>query len=737
MRADKPEHCEQILMFADIVGYSRLMGRDEALTIEMLGDYRKILLGHIERQGGVFVEFAGDAIFARFPSARAAVVAAIDIQKNLSSFNQGRDDHLPPLRTRIGLHKGEVLLRENAVLGDSVNIAARLESLAVADGVCISKAVYDDVRLELREPIKRLGLQTLKNIEQKIRVYLIKPTGLGLRDHLHYFLRACSLKVAAYRYPISISILVFIIAGFYFIPRWLVPGYAANYVEIADFQNLINDKTDADYFSAGITAAVRSQLADMRDVYIVDAKEGVHAPVRLEGSVQRLGDNLRISYRLFRRKDNIQIAGGKLDGTSQDIFILQDRLVGEIARYLAQEFGLKNFRPAPLKLTNNTAAYDYYLQGMSYLNKPSSQENFDSAIQNFTQALINDAQFLLAASGLCEAYRLKYELTSSADWIERAEHYCTQALSIDGDSAKANAAVGSFYRDIGNYAEAIVYLLKSVKKDPNNVSAAIALARTYDLMQKADAAENIYLSVIKNEPNNWETYQGYGYFLVRHGRHDEAIKIYREVLKLTPENIIAFTNLGASYLFIGDFKNAVDVLDKALALAPSDTAYSNLGAAYYYLGDFEKAVEQYQQALDLSPSNLDYLNNLADAYFFIEDKRDISDDYRRRVQFLAEREIHDNPSSISGYIYLAISYAHFGDIAEAKNALKKAVELDPGYYFADYVCLKIAVKENDFDSIIAAARELQSSGYSEKLILADPYFKVLTTDRAFSNVFNQ
>ena len=431
MVANSFQHCEQTLMFTDIVGYSRLMGRNESLAVDMLGDYRSILLSHIEDQGGKLVEFVGDAIFARFNTATSAVAAAIAIQQHLLGFNEARDKKLPRLQTRIGLHKGEVMLRDGGVFGDSVNIAARLEPLAVSDGICISQAVYDEIRLTLSSPAKRLGAQTLKNIQQKVRVYLIKPAGIGWRDHVHYFLRGLNRKIVAYRYPITAAVLALIAAGIYFIPRWLVPGYAANYVEIADFKNLMNEKGDADYFSAGITEAVRSQLADMRDVYIVDAKEGIHAPIRLEGSVQKLGDNLRIAYRLFRRKDNVQIAGGKLDGTYQDIFILQDRLVGEIARYLADEFKLQNFRPAPLRLTNDVTAYDFYLKGLDYLNKPASLESIDVAIQFFNTALIHDKKFSLALYGLCRGYRKKFILTNLVSWLEKAKENCFLSLEND------------------------------------------------------------------------------------------------------------------------------------------------------------------------------------------------------------------------------------------------------------------------------------------------------------------
>jgi len=736
MDSEASQHRELTLMFTDIVGYSRLMGRDEALTIEMLGDYRKILLAHIAENGGVFIEFAGDAILSRFDTALAAVNAAVAIQKHLQLFNQGRDKELPPLRTRIGLHKGAVLLRENAVLGDDVNIAARLEPLAVPDGICISKAVYDDIKTDLREPIKPLGIQSLKNIEQKIRAYLIKPTGLGWRDHFHYFWLGCVKKINAYRYPIVLAFLLLIAAGFYFIPRWLVPGYAANYVEIANFQNLMNADGKSDYFSTGITEAVRSQLADMRDVYIVDADKGIHAPIRLEGSVQKIGDNLRIVYRIFRRKGNVQIAGGKLDGAYQDIFILQDRLVGDIARNLASEFKLQNFRPAPLKLTNDITAYDYYLQGMDYLSKPSSQENFDAAIQKFNEALVHDKNFALANSGLCEAYRLKYEFTKSSNWIEKAEIYCLEALQQNEDSSNAYAAIGSIYRDTGRYDEAIKYLEKARKADRNNVTVAIALARTYDLMQNEKKAEAIYLNTINLAPKNWEAYQGYGYFLVRKGRIEEAINNYNRVLHLTPDNAVTFYNIGGAYLYLGEFKKAADALNKAIKIEPDSLAYLNAGSMYYLSGDFKSAIEMYQQALYLQPNNVEFLVNIADAYFFSSNNKSIADEYFSKAKTQGEKEIKSNPGSISGYQFMALVCAHFKDIEQAKKMMQIADKLDMENTFSYYVKLRISILESDEKAIHHFAHELISRGYSEKLIRADPYFMALREKR-FDNIFKE
>ncbi len=733
MVAEHIQHCEQTLMFTDIVGYSRLMGRDETMAVEMLGDYRKILISHIEAQSGQLVEFVGDAIFARFNTAASAVAAAIAIQQHLLAFNEARDKKLPRLQTRIGLHKGEVMLRDGAVFGDSVNIAARLEPLAVADGICISQSVYDEVRITLSSPAKRLGLQTLKNIEQKVRVFLIKPSGIGWRDHLHYFLRGLNKNIVTYRYPLTACLLALIAAGVYFIPRWLVPGYAANYVEIADFTNLMDKSGDADYFSAGITSAVRSQLADMRDVYIVDAKEGIHAPIRLEGSVQKLDDNLRISYRLFRRKGNVQIAGGKLDGKYQDIFILQDRLVGEVARYLADEFDLQNFRPAPLRLTSDVTAYDFYLKGLGFLNEPSSQGGFDDAIQYFNQALLHDSNFVLAISGLCEAYRLKYELTLHRGWLDKAEKYCSLAIERNENSADAYASIGGVYREGKKFNEAIIFFNEAIEKDGDNIKAIIGMAGTYDLMNDKAKAEQLFKEAISIDPKNWLSYQEYGYFLLRNGRSGEAIQCYEEVLKITPENIVALSNIGAAYLYLGEFEKAEKPLKKATLLEPSDIAFSNLGVAYYYLGDFEKSVLSYKAAIDLDPTNIQYLNNIVDAYFFLKKDSVSFRRYLEKVIFYSKEKISKDPSDVSGYLYLALASLNSGSLSDAKSLIEKIKVFDHSYLYY-YVKLRIAIAEGNESEVVSNSKKLIDLGYSRESVVADPHFSVLRKNR-FDYIF--
>lgn len=728
------QHCEQTLMFTDIVGYSRLMGRNESLAVEMLGDYRKILLSHIEQQGGQLVEFVGDAIFARFNTATAAVAAAIAIQQHLLAFNESLDKKIPRLQTRIGLHKGEVMLRDGAVFGDSVNIAARLEPLAVADGICISQTVYEEIRLALSSPAKRLGWQSLKNIQQKIRVYLIKPVGIGWRDHLHYFLRGLNKNIVVYRYPLTACFLALVAVGVYFIPRWLVPGYAANYVEIADFKNLLNEKGDADYFSAGVTEAVRSQLADMRDVYIVDAKEGIHAPIRLEGSVQKLGDNLRIAYRLFRREDNVQIAGGKLDGTYQDIFILQDRLVGEIARYLSDEFDLQNFRPAPLRLTNDITAYDYYLRGAGFLQLGLSQENIDRATQQFSAALVHDNGFSLASSGLCHAFIKKFVLSNSTGWLDEAERHCFNALHKDKYSAKAHAAIGMIYKERHQYLKAADWLNKARELDDKDPSIAINLASVYGLLSEDEKAEDVYIASIKGNPKYWSAYSSYAYYLMGKKRYDEALIFYQQALEVTPENAIVLNNIAAIYMYLNDFKRAAESLRAASKIDPNGIIFGNTGSMYFLSGDYNKALEMYNKAIALEPENYEWLVNIADLYFYVFKDKDKADVYYEKAILSAAKESLTEKSIAKVYQYMARAHAELGNLQDAAVAMEVADSLDSYSIDSNYAHLKVSIISGDSKKVRVYFERLLLSGYSANLIRADPGLSALRS-RQFVDLF--
>lgn len=732
------ERRQLALMFTDIVGYSKLMGQNEAQTIELLGEYRRILLAQIANQHGTVIEFIGDAVFARFDTAAAAVQAGIAMQKDLTAFNRNQDPLSPRLRSRIGIHFGEVTLKDNALFGDDVNIAARLEPLAVADGIAISGQVYDAVKSELAEPVKALGVQPLKNIKSKIRVYLVRPNGIGLETHTHYALRALQQKINAYRYPLLCLGISLFVAGYYFIPRWLVPGYTANYVEIADFKNLRSDSGEADYFSAGITDALRSQLADIREVYIIEADKGIRGPIRLEGSVQRVGSGLRIVYRLFRRVGNVQIAGGKLDGAYEDIFILQDRLVAEVARYLAAEFDLPNFRPATADLTSDVTAYDYYLKGLEYLKMPLTSESNDQAIKQLSTALVHDPDFAEANARICGAYRNTYYLNQNVAWLTTAEEYCKKALEKNDSLVEAYTALSAIYRERGRFSEALKVLKDAQLLDEKNLNLNVEIARVYNKLGEYEKSEKILKNMVKEHPKSWFALHEYAVSLLNRGEIEQSLPVFKSALKLTPENEPVLNDLGIAYFYLGDYKKAGQALSKAVELTPGSFNFSNTGTVLYYAGEYKKAAHMFRQALRLSPDDYRLHMNYADALRQLgpEQKSQALRHYRKGISIAKER-LSINSNSADIYSYLAMCYLFLEDIENAKSNLERSLALNSTDVDLVFEQMRFWSVAGDYRKASEFLEPLLNAGYSMDLLESDPDLKDLMCSEEFRRTLYQ
>ncbi|WP_028886171.1 tetratricopeptide repeat protein [Teredinibacter turnerae] len=714
------EHRHLTLMFTDIVGYSRLMGRDQVQTIAMLEDYRRILIEQIDKQQGTVVEFIGDAVFARFDTPIAGVTAAIEIQKALFSFNHFRDKSLPQLQTRIGLHCGEVATKNEAFFGDDVNIAARLEPIAIADGICISDRVYQAVKSELHEPVLALGVLPLKNIQSKVRGYLIRPLGITLRIRGHYLNRRVKEKLGAYRYPIAASIFMLIAAGIYFVPRWLVPGYDANYVEIADFQMLSNDQNNNSYLSSGISDAVRAQLADMKDLYVLKAGEGVQAPIVLTGSVQRFGDNLRVSYQIKRRDGDVQITGGKLDGKYNEIFILQDRLVGEIAKYLADEFAIPNFRPARLDTTSDILAYEYYMRGTDYQNRPSTQTNNDEAIKYFTTALVHDNEYVDAEAALCEAYKTKYVNLGDVSWFNSAKQHCELALKLDPTHTGAIRTMAAIHRQSGEYDQAIQLIDQVLAREPDNTPAARLLALTYHDTNESAKAIGILEDCIQRHPKDFVNYKDLARIYLDNGNLEEAITNYKKVLEITPQNNAALNNLGIAYYYLGELKQARKYFELATRLIQGPGAYGNLGSLNYFLGDYDKAAEQFKIALAMSPTDALLQLNYADSLRNTNGKSGLAEESYNKAIALAKEIQLVNPEDSDANITLALSYLALHNPEQAKPYLRKAELGAPDYPEVIYVRLRYHIATGNFSEAFATLSELLDAGYSKAILERDP-----------------
>jgi adenylate cyclase len=309
------------IVSADVFGYSRLMGSDEDETFKRLTASRKAMFSLISTHKGRVANTAGDAMLAEFGSAKDAVAAAVAIQEALAVSNEAASEERR-MRFRIGVNLGDVIERAGDLFGDGVNIAARLQSLAVPGGICISSAVYDQVRRNLDLQFEDLGEQAVKNIERPIRVYKI------LLEHSAARFAELTAQVNTNRPSSGTD-----------------TGPSGYVIAVLPFDNMSDDPSQS-YFSDGLTEDLITGLAAIKEL-LVPARntmftyKGKASDLRqigrelgathvVEGSVRKSGTHLRINVQLINASNGNHIWAKRFDKELTDIFEIQDAIVHSI-----------------------------------------------------------------------------------------------------------------------------------------------------------------------------------------------------------------------------------------------------------------------------------------------------------------------------------------------------------------------------------------------------------------------
>src|SRR5437660_118217 len=423
------------ILAADVVGYSRLMGADEEGTHERFKAHlRELVDPKIREHHGRIVKTTGDGVLAEFASVVDAVRCAGEIQRAMAD----RDLDLAEerrLRFRIGVNLGDVIADGGDIYGDGVNIAARLEGLASPGGICVSGTVRDHIGDRLPYAFEDMGEQSVKNIVRPVRVYAVRPEGIGSPTAGVSSTTSGSPPIAAPR--LSIVVL--------------------------PFTNLSDDR-EQQYFADGITEDLTTDLSRIPGMFVIsrntaftyrnkpiDTKQiGRELGVRyvLEGSVRRSGNQVRVNAQLIDAEADAHLWAERVDGDTSDLFGLQDEVTSRIAVSLNLELvGAEAARP-----TEHPGALDYILRGRAARLRPNSREVYAEAIGLFEHALALDSQSVEAQSLLasCLVSRVLNGLTDSAAGdIARTEELADRALATSTRSPAAHFAKGQVLRAQG------------------------------------------------------------------------------------------------------------------------------------------------------------------------------------------------------------------------------------------------------------------------------------------------
>jgi TolB-like protein len=354
------------IVAADVAGYSRLMGLDEVGTARTLREHRKVTDALVAKHGGRLVKTTGDGVLLEFPSVVDAVDCAVAVQAVMAQRNEGVPQDRRML-FRVGINLGDILIEGDDILGDGVNVAARLEGIAEPGGICISLSAYEQVRGKVPVEFTDLGEQTLKNIARPIHAYAV-----GQNANAH---QPAPLSLSAPR----LSIVVLPLAN-------------------------IGGDPKHEYFADGVTESLTTDLSRISGAFViarntaftfkgkaVDVKKlGRELNVRyvLEGSVQRAGKRLRVNVQLIDAETGNHLWAERFDKPIADLFDMQDEIVSRLANTLNAELIAAEARRA--ERSPHPDAMDLYFQGQAWMNRGSTPEHNEQSQRFFDRALLLD-----------------------------------------------------------------------------------------------------------------------------------------------------------------------------------------------------------------------------------------------------------------------------------------------------------------------------------------------------------
>jgi adenylate cyclase len=537
------------IMAADVAGFSAAMERDEEGTFALVQELRrKIIEPKIAEHQGRLVKTTGDGFLAEFASPIAAMKCALAIQADLAGA---------PLQLRIGLNLGDVIVEESGdVYGEGVNVAARLEALADPSGILISAKVHSEVEGKVEASFEDRGEQQVKNIARPVRVYATR-------------LPAAAAVSAALRDGTPLPL----------------PNKPS--IAVLPFQNMSGDP-EQEYFADGMAEDITTALSHFKSLFVIarnssfaykgktiDIKTvGRELGVRyvLEGSVRKAGDRIRITGQLVEAATGGHLWADKFDGSSQDVFELQDKVTSQVVGIIGPKIERVEIERAKRRSTQNLEAYDYYLKGIASYDELTRTANVE-AIRLFSKAVEIAPGFASAISWLGYTYtqRLLQGWTVDAGKdTEEALRNARLALELTKEDAwvlSQSAYALVFFSAANELETALLLTERAVKLNPNNAFAWSASGWIQLLAGFPDIAiDHLFKSINLNpiDVQNYVSFDGLAraHFLL--GRLDEARAWAEKSLTDNPSYLPSLRTMAAIEAVAGDLERARNIASRIL-----------------------------------------------------------------------------------------------------------------------------------------------------------------------------
>jgi TolB-like protein/class 3 adenylate cyclase len=602
------------ILVADVVGYSRLAGADEERTLARLRGLRSDLIDPaIAAHHGRIVKRTGDGSIIEFRSVVDAVRCAIEVQNGMGVRNAG----VPAgerIEFRAGVHLGDVVEESDGdLMGDGVNIAARLEALSEPGGICLSSAAHEQIRDRLKETFADLGEKQLKNIARPVRVFGLSPSAIAAAMTGVASVRSAPKPSRwSSRWPTLAAALALALlavgalawrAGY--APRFIaasVDDKLANAprfsIVVLPFENLSGDK-EQDYFADGITDDLTTDLSHLPESFVISRKTaftykgkpldvkqiGRELGVRymLEGSVRRVAETITINAQLVSTETGAHVWADRFDGERSKLGELQVEAVSRLARSLGVQLVKAEALRAMRERPSNPDAVDLAMQAEAKYYLPESKANANDAVTLSERALALDPQNVHALTVLSNALVERVDDQWSEDPagdVARAEKANDAALAVQPENSRVQFAKGSVYEVKRQWGPSIAGYEAAIALDPNYADAHANAGFQKIYLGRAEEGFAGIETAFRLSPRDphvpwWQYFMCHLHTHLEHW--DQSIEWCNKAASGMPEVFYPYLDLAAAHAWAGHGKEAKEAAAQLQKLYPGFTVQTLLG----------------------------------------------------------------------------------------------------------------------------------------------------------------
>ena len=615
MAQERIERRLEAILFADVVGYCRLTGRDEVGTWRRLQKVLRNVVGpNVKAHAGRIVRIKGDGILVEFPSAVEAVVSAVALQQAMIERNALLAD-TQRIELRVGINLGDIITSSDDIHGDGVNIACRIEPLAQPGGICISATVYEHVHAKLPYPFENRGERALKNIVDPVEVYELGPEKIASlscdNSHPDMHRKAwpgyaaalavgflCLAALWAYLGPSGQTIAVK--ARLADAPTTSIPqprdttNAPPQSIVVLPFTNAARDP-EQEYFVDGMTEDLTTDLSRIPGAFViapataftykgkpVDVRQiGSDLSVRyaLQGSARKVLDTVRINAQLVDTSNSSLLWAERFMGELAQLAKVQDQVTQRIAEALKVALVEAESQRALRERPNNPNAIDLTMRASALLNRQASRESTQRARELFEAALRLSPGHVPALNGLAQAMLVQWQSTwyprSSEEHLEELNRVVNKALEVKPDDALATYLRGyvlkRFRKDLD---QALTAFERAIALDPNLAVAHNYVGQIKVFLGRANEAAEHTLRAIELSPRDPQLalwYYQLALTYIHEQRYDEAVKWGRRSVEVNPNLRYPYRILAAALALSGQVDEARTIAAAMLRRYPKET----------------------------------------------------------------------------------------------------------------------------------------------------------------------